>query len=298
MDYASELPLAVSPPRARAPWAWGAVLAMLAALLFSRSMASMFYQWMHNDNTSQGLLVPFIVAALVWDRRQRLAQVKARPARLGLALLSFGCFLQVFSVWAETSFLGPVGFVLFLIGLTWYLLGRDMLRELAFPCAFLFFMVPWPDSLVDTIAFPMQMFTTKYAVRLGKLTGLHPVRDGVNIIMPHFKLTVAVACSGMHSLMALLAMAALFAYFTRAPMWQRFVMFAMGLPMALGMNIVRVWLITVAGHVFGEAIAMRFFHEYSAFALFLLNICGLAGLKRFFEWKANPQPLASSPSQS
>ena len=59
-----------------------------------------------------------------------------------------------------------VAFVLTLIGLVLLLLGRRSSGSCAFPLLFLFLMVPLPQSLVNVIAFPLQLIAADFAVEL------------------------------------------------------------------------------------------------------------------------------------
>lgn len=255
------------------------------------------------------LLVPIIVGYLVWQKRERLAAICFRPSVWGPVALVVGAALNVLGFCigghsvglpsavqalfqggvdpaaASASFLEPLGFVIFVVGLGLVLMGVEAIRELAFPCAFLLFLVPWQDVLGAFFAPWMQHFTATSSCALAAATGLHPHLQGVDIAVPGMVLTVASPCSGLQALMALAAMCALFAYFTKASLAKRWLLFLVGVPMALLMNVVRVWMIMMAGHLWGWKFSMNYVHEYSAPILFLMIVCGLQALKSWMEGK-------------
>jgi EpsI family protein len=184
-----------------------------------------------------------------------------------------------------------VALVLALAGIAAYYLGWAALRAMLFPFAFLLFMAPWPDLLVERISFPMQLMTSTYAAMFAGLLGL-PVRaDGVNLYLPERDVSIAVAaaCSGMRSLVALMAVASLFAYLLPGSLPRRWLLFAAGVPLALTANVVRVLLILLVGAHYGQDAAMRF-HDQSGPVLFGLCSLGLLGLSRVLSTRRDLTP--------
>jgi exosortase len=264
----------------RSGWIGLAAIGALFALLFGSTAASLWEAWQTNPDASHGLFVPLIAGGLLWSARDRWMSCPLTAPGIGMALLIAGLVLQIVAAWGEIRFAQPVALVLALAGVTAYLLGWTAFRELLFPFAFLLFMVPWPDRLVERISFPMQLLTSTYAAMFAGLLGV-PVRaDGVNLYLPErgVSIAVAVACSGMRSLVALLAIAALFAYSLRAGMGRRWLLFAMGVPIALAANVLRVLLILLVGNARGQQAAI-WFHDHSSPVLFFLCSLGLLALR-------------------
>jgi exosortase len=160
-------------------------------------------------------------------------------------------------------------------------------------------MVPWPDFLVEMISFPMQIATSVYSAMLARAVGVDVLRDGVNLGIWNaghtaFKarFEVAVACSGMHSLIALLCLSAGIAYFTPVALWKRWLLFLLGLPMAVAANIFRVFLILCVGNWISPELAGKAFHDWSAPVLFLLNTMGLLAIRNLM--MREPAPAAAA----
>jgi exosortase/archaeosortase family protein len=103
----------------------------------------------------------------------------------------------------------------------------------------------------------------------------------VELHVDDFTLAVAAPCSGIRSLVALMAIAALFAYLLPASMPRRIGLFLAGIPVALIANTIRVTCIMLIAHHFGKKLALGFFHDYSSPFLFVLACLVLMGL-----WKA------------
>jgi exosortase len=268
----------------RFEWIGLTVVGALMALLFGSTAASLWEAWNTNPDASHGVFVPLIAAGLFWSARDRWRACPRTAPGIGLAILVVGLLLQVAAAWGGIRFAQPVALVLALAGVTAYLIGWAAFRELLFPFAFLLFMVPWPDLLVERISFPMQLMTSTYAAMFAGLLGV-PVRaDGVNLFLPErgVSIAVAVACSGMRSLVALLAIAALVAYSLRSGMGRRWLLFAAGVPIALAANVLRVLLILLVGNARGQAAAL-WFHDHSSPVLFFLCSLGLLGLRQLWD---------------
>jgi exosortase len=191
------------------------------------------------------------------------------------------------------------GFVLTLNGLVLLLLGRRAYRVLAFPLLFLFLMIPLPQSLANTITFPLQLVATDLA--MAPLYWLHvpALREGNIIHLAETQLMVAEACSGLRSVMALGTLGVVFAYFFRKSWGERLLLVASTLPIAILVNSFRVALTGYLTHHFGQAAAEGVIHQTEgfftfglAFALLLLE----AWLLRLFwprRWRG-AQPRAAA----
>jgi exosortase len=256
-------------------------VAAAGAWLYAPAGVAMVRAWATQDNSSHGFLILPIAAYLVWVRRERILGAYAGgAAAAGLASAALVLLLYLGGRSMEIDFLGPLSLVLMIGAQTLYFGGWGVLREAAFPYAFLFFMVPWPDLLVEFVSFPMQLMSAKYATMAIGLMGIPVSRSGVDINLAHYSFTVAVPCSGMKTLVALMALAALMAYLARGPVGRRVILFALGVPIALAANIGRITLILLIATLAGAKAAEGFFHGASGVAVFVLALIGLLAVGR------------------
>ena len=58
----------------------GGALLLSFVVCYAGVIASLFEQWMSNDMYAHGILIPFISAYLLWDRRALLASTAVEPA--------------------------------------------------------------------------------------------------------------------------------------------------------------------------------------------------------------------------
>lgn len=219
---------------------------LVTLLVFSPALTDLVINWSVDDNYSHGFLVPLVSAWLVWSRREELRRLPAEIDLAGLALLGIGLLLFVLGNGASEYFSVRLAFVLTLSGLVWTLLGRAIARATWFAQFFLLFMIPLPYVLYYAATFPMQSLATTVTVTILDLIGMGVVRQGNIIHISGHSLEVAEACSGMRSIMSLLALGALFAYMTQKHFAAQAMLFLSTIPIAVFANVVRVFVTTVA----------------------------------------------------
>ncbi len=240
----------------------------LALGIFGPILYYMFLHWGMVDDYSHGYLVAPLSLYFAWERREDLRAAKIRPSWWGLLPLALGSFaLMIGRLGVELTAM-RVSFVLTLIGLQILLLGRDVFRILAFPMLFLFFMVPLPQSFVNVVAFPLQLIAADFAVQTLHLLQIPALREGNIIHLVDTQLFVAEACAGLRSLMALGALAVVFAYFFRKNSIERAVIVVSAVPIAIFVNAFRVALTGYLAHRFGPSAAQGLIHDTEGFFTF------------------------------
>jgi exosortase len=259
----------------------------LAVAVFAPVLYYMVQHWSAVPDYSHGFIVAPLAAYFVWERRKKLARTPIEPSWYGVIPLALGALALAIGRLGVELMSMRVAFVLTLIGIQLLLLGIPMLRVLAFPLAFLFLMVPLPQSLVNVVAFPLQLLAADLAVSTLHLFGLPVLREGNILILPANRLFVAEACAGLRSLMALGTLGVLFAYFFRKTWLERIILVASTIPIAVLVNSFRVALTGVLTYVWGPQMADGAIHQTEgfftfgmAFALLMLEATLLSHLLR------------------
>lgn len=247
------------------------------AWLYMQALSGMWADWSNDPNYSHGFLVPLISAYFVWQKKEVLTALTPRRSLVGLMIALGGLAMFLVGSVAGESFTIRMSMIVVLSGALLFALGWPIFRELLFPLAFLVFMVPLPYILYDTVAFPLRMMITKYSVEIMKFLGVAVLREGNIIHLTNTTLEVADACSGIRSIISLLALSTAMAYLFFKPMWKRIVLVALAIPMAVFANGVRVVGTGVLAGYFGPEVAQGFFHEFAGLAVFALAMALLVG---------------------
>src|SRR6267142_2290453 len=215
-----KVPAVSGVPAAKHLWK---ILAIATALVFvyATVLGKLGHDWWTDENYSHGLLIPFIIGFILWSQRGRLTRTALRPSMSwGLTAVLFA----LLALWAGTAgaelYVQRTSLVLMLAGTVLYFWGFSLLRLLMVPLFLLLLAIPIPAIVFNKIAFPLQLFASRCAVWAMTVLDIPVLRQG-NVIelMPRGaietkKLEVVEACSGIRSLMTLVTLAVVFAYFT------------------------------------------------------------------------------------
>jgi exosortase len=293
---------------------WRAV-AIAAALAFTYGtvLTKLGHDWWTDENYSHGLLIPFIIGFIAWNQRARLTAETQRPATLwGLGVVLFA----LLGLWAGTAgaelYMQRTSLVLVLAGIALFFWGFKVLRLLLVPLFLLLLAIPIPAIIFNKIAFPLQLFASRCAVWAMTIFDIPVLRQG-NVIelMPlgareTRKLEVVEACSGIRSLMTLITLAVVFAYFThprgdsnnkpqnQSPpnqtrggivarfksygFWRSSIIFLSAVPIAIFTNAVRVSGTGVLARYYGTKVADGFFHTFSGWVVYVVASLLLFGV--------------------
>ena len=268
--------------KSRFPWLQAGVcftiyLGILGAL-YSAILWDLILQWWDDPNYSHGFLVPLFSGLLVWQHRGVLGKLVPQGSWLGLAVLLGGLSELVVGDLGAELFLTRSSLLIIIVGLILLHLGIEVLRVLAFPLVFLFFMVPLPTILFNAVAFPLQGLAAQNATWMLDLLGVPVLRDGNVIHLSHISLGVAEACSGIRSLISLLALAVAWAYLTLPGPWSMLVLVTSTVPITIVANAGRIVLTGLIGQWLGLEYAQGFFHTFSGWVIFLVAFLCLLGV--------------------
>jgi exosortase A len=219
---------------------------------------------------SHGFLIPIVSLYFVYERRKQLSTLSPSGKWAGLGLIIFGIVLLLLGNLATEYFTVRFSILVVLGGIILFLLGKEFFKTLLFPLVFLIFMIPIPSVLIDRITFPMQLFASKVAAKSLYLIGIPALREGNIILMANTSLEVAEACSGIRSLISLLALSVVFAYFSQNTTWKRIVLVLSTFPIAIVANAARVTGTGILAHHYGDQVAQGFFHGFSGWILFVV----------------------------
>ena len=277
------------------------ILAIGAALTFVyfATLAKLGHDWWNDENYSHGLLIPFIIAFIIWQDRQKFKESgSVRATWFGATGIGFA----LIGLWAGTAgaelFVQRASLLLMLASIAIYFFGFRILRLAAVPLFLFALAIPIPQIIFNRIAFPLQLFASRCAVAAMSFFEIPVLRQG-NVIelMPlgskePKRLAVVEACSGIRSLMTLVTLAVVYAYFTRPKgpetsggdspksaqtkvyatfvFWRSLILIVAAVPIAILTNAARVSGTGVLAHYYGTKVADGFFHSFSGWVIYLV----------------------------
>ncbi len=256
------------------------LIAAALALAFAPAVIALARVWSSVDYYSHGFLVP-LVAYWIAQRegktrlRQRDERAPAGAAVIGLALALYAAGLV-----AGAAGLQGLGLIVAVAGGALYLLGAEGLRALAFPIAFLVFMLPLPSAWLTPVIVDLQLLVSSAAVAFLHAIGAAVAREGnVILLAGGDSLFVEEACSGITSIVTLTPLAVMLAYFTQRTLWRRLALIAAVVPAAMVANLLRVvFTVIMAQHLGAERATNNALHESAGLLTFVLACLALIGL--------------------
>ena len=244
------------------------IITILLAALYYRSFIWLGTAWIYNPYYQHGFLVPVISAVIAWKRRDtlrnRVPSTKGYFVLIpGLALYAAGYFLDIPSLLA-------LSLLVVLMGLVLYFFGMRTARAMLFPMCFLLFMIP-PPFLTD-IGYWLQSIAIRGSAGTLSLFKMPVTIDGTEVTIGSSTFSIGLPCSGLNTLIALMALAAIYAFILSGPFYRKCILFCIAFPIAILANLLRLILLFLIGHRWGVQVAMNFFHDYSSILLFVVAI--------------------------
>jgi exosortase len=253
-------------------------LGVLLVTVYWKILHALVIQWWDDPNYTHGFLVPLFCAYLVWRRRAVLRTLPRTGSWLGIPVILVGIAVLLLGDFGADNFLMRSSLIVILAGLVLFHLGTAIFRSILFPFAFLIFMVPLPGVIFYAVTFPLQHLAAKQAAWTLEMLGVPVLLDGNVIHLAQLSLGVTEACSGIRSLISLLAGALAWAYLLLPLGWSTVIFVAATLPITILANAARVVLTGLIGQYAGVDYASGFFHEFAGLAIYAFAFVSLLAL--------------------
>jgi len=270
-----------------AQWTQFAALGVLIGLLYHGILANLASQWWNDPDFSHGFFIPIFSGLVIWRMRRQLLSLNPAPCWSGLLIVLGALITLVVGVLGAELFLSRSSLILLLAGLVILFFGWRVFSVTLFPWAFLFLMIPIPAILYNQLTFPLQLLASKFSTGLLSLAGVPVLREGNVIRLPAMSLEVAVACSGIRSLIALASLGVVFAYFLESRLWKRIALVLATVPIAVAANGLRIMGTGLLVQYWDPDKAEGFFHEFSGLVIFVVSLGMLYVAQRLinFRWR-------------
>lgn len=245
------------------------IAGIIFILAYLPTMMWMQTRWFADDSYySHGILVPFVSAFLIWQKKDELKRLRFKESPWGLRLIIAGAILFLIAAILRINFVSGFSMLIVFYGLVLFFYGSAVFKKIAFPLFFIVFMFPLPEVAITNISFRMKMFAAQWATYSLNKMGILAIREGSVIKMRTSQVVVEDVCSGLRSLISLTALGSIFAYWMKAPMWRRIALFLCTIPIAIITNMCRVVFLSFVSEVWGAQYTHGFVHDASGFMVF------------------------------
>jgi exosortase len=254
--------------------------------------------WMSEGDEGHCLLVPFVVAGLCWWKRKELTALPLRLWWPGLAILGVALLLHLFAFLVQQPKLSLLALLTGFFGLMGLAWGPAWLRAGFFPFFLLVFCIPIGVQ-AQPITFHLRLLVCQLVDFVANnLLAIEVHRQGTSLINPagHYQYEVAAACSGLHSLIATLGLATVYAFVALRTWWKRALMVASAFPLAVLGNLMRMLAIIIAAEIGGQAAGNKV-HDGGPGGVYSLlpYVPAFLGLILLGYWLREPKPQTPLP---
>ncbi|MDQ5942036.1 MAG: hypothetical protein QG572_849, partial [Pseudomonadota bacterium] len=262
--------------RTQAEWlVWLPIIAGIAALYVPSLVDLMRGIW-SSDEQAHGPIVLGIACWLAYRKWPAMWQAsEGQPTSAwGWPIFVFALLLYAIGR-SQDILLFEVGSVIWLLaGVLLITRGSTALKAQWFALFFMLFMIPLPGVVVDTVTMPMKMAVSYVAEQVLYGVGYPIARTGVILQIGQYKLLVADACAGLHTLFTLEALGLLYLNIVRHDSFVRNLTLAILIvPISFTANVIRVMVLTLITYHFGDEAGQGFLHGFAGMVLFLTALC-------------------------
>ena len=261
------------------PW-----LPIIAGLLvlYLPTLVDLFEGVWGTDQQAHGPIVLGISCWLFyrkWPEMWRSSEGQPVSATAGWLVFLSGLLLYVLGR-SQDILAFEVGSVIWLLASFILLIrGSAALKSQWFPLFFMLFMIPLPGPLVDMLTMPMKMAVSYVAENVLFWAGYPIARTGVILQVGQYKLLVADACAGLHTLFTLEALGLLYLNIIRHDSLFRNVALAiLVVPISFTANVIRVMVLTLITFHYGDEAGQGFLHGFAGMVLFLSALLLIIGM--------------------
>jgi exosortase D (VPLPA-CTERM-specific) len=257
---------------------WAAAAAIYGVLLIGLYYSTLEWLvlrgWTIGDY-SHCMLVPVIVAYLIWLKRGLLMGTVSKPSWTGVGVAVLGMCLFWIGELAGEYYTLYISLWLVVFGLCYAAMGWEKIRIILFPLVFSLAMFPFPAFINNRITLQLKILSSKIGVVMMQIYGISAYREGNIIDLGFTKLQVVDACSGLRYLFPMIVLSILIAYFYKARLWKKIVIVLSSTPLTVFSNSLRIALSGILSEQFGTQAVEGFFHDFEGWLIFMMTLAAI-----------------------
>jgi exosortase B len=282
--------LRLSGPAQPPVWYGWAIVALGLCAMYLPSFVGLFRGLWSTDAQAHGPIVFAISCWLFYRKWPEMWQISnGQPASgWGWPIFVFGLLCYVVGRSQDMLFMEIGSLIWMLAGLLLLQRGGRALKAQWFTLFFMLFMIPLPGPLVDALTMPMKMAVSYVAEFVLYGVGYPIARQGVILQIGQYKLLVADACAGLHTLFTLEALGLLYLNLIRHDsLFRNAALAVLIVPISFTANVIRVMVLTLITYHFGDEAGQGFIHGFAGMVLFMSALLLIIGVDTLLQIGVN-----------
>jgi len=260
------------------------IFGLLVGFLYHTILRELVVIWSQNENYGHGFLIIPASGYLLWRRRRLIISQPLYPSRLGIPVMLLWAVLYLLGVGARILTFSCASLIVFLLGVLLCTAGRYATGLLLFPVLYLFFMIPVPSEVYTLLTNPLQLIATGSSACILNLFHIPVFREGNLIHLPNYSMQVALACSGLRSLVSVVALSLLMGHLLFSSNIERALLLLISVPAAMLGNILRITLTGFMVYRGSPYVEVQTSHAMAGIMTFCLSFIILIGGVFLIRW--------------
>jgi len=250
---------------------------VLSALFWCywHGLVNLWHLCNRSDEYSSGLLVPFLAVYVLWSRRQEIAQCPIRPSICGVFAFVAAQAVRFFGLFFMYGSAERLSIALTIAALVLLLFGWRLFLRVSTVLLYLCLMLPWPNQVQAAVAQPLQRWATSSAVFCLETVGYNVMQEGNIIHIGDASVAVAEACNGLRMVTAFFVISGCVVLLVKRAWWEKLIVLASSLPIALLCNTVRLAITAVFFTVLEGEQWEEIFHDFGGYAMMPLAVAAI-----------------------
>jgi len=253
----------------RTAWALCGLLGVVLLAIYFPTLRWTTQILLSSEDMAHGLFAPLVALYIAIEKRHEILAAPASPSMWGVLILAVAGTVGVIATLGNSATFQRAAFLASLTGCIVLIGGFPALFRLKFPLLLLLFTFPLPQVLYAEITAPLQSWATFFSEKVLTLAGFSVLREGNLLELPHYRLSIVEACSGIRSLITLAFFCLLYAYFWERRTSARLAVVALSIPAALILNVTRITATGILGET-NPKFTLGIYHEALGWACLAL----------------------------
>ena len=254
------------------------LLFAISLLVWRRPLSLTFELALRSDQYTHILLILPVSLALIllsWNSKQ---DTGSPGIAIGFAVMA-GALLISWMAARQLSSSPNLPLAAVIFGLvSWWIgsfvvcFGIRTLRKYVFPLCFLFWLIPLPAAVLDSIVVMLQRGSALASYGLFKAFGVPVIRDGVVLSIPGVDIEVAAECSSIRSSLMLVVSSMVLAQLFLISLWRKGSVVLVALPLSVAKNAVRIFTLSMLGTHVDPGFLTGKLHHRGGIVFFLMAL--------------------------
>jgi exosortase len=258
------------------------LLCVISLLVWWRPLIATFKLALNQQEYTHILLVLPVSAMLIVRAWKTLRLPEKLSVGAGALLMALSLLVGFVGrvAWADfppdvQRSLGMVALVTWWVAAFVFCFGTRVCRLLIFPLGFLYWLVPFPDFMLNRLVACLQQGSSSAAYLMFAAAGVPVNGDGVILSIPGVTLEVAKECSSIRSSLMLVVTTMVLAHLLLRSAWRKALVVAVAIPLSVAKNGLRIFTIAMLGTRVDPGFLTGNLHHHGGIVFFSIALAGV-----------------------